>query len=86
MHISRFKLHDSVVALRDGRILVAGGADQMEVYEPASGSFVTVGGVALDGFLFSTATLLSDGRVLLVNGYGSHPVDGAVRHAWLYQP
>jgi len=86
MHISRFKLHDGVVALRDGRILVAGGADQMEVYDPASGTFMPVGGVALDGFLFSTATLLSDGRVLLVNGYGSHPVDGAVRHAWLYHP
>jgi len=86
MHVSRFKLHDGVVALRDGRVLVAGGADQMELYDPSSGSFLTVGGVTLDGFLFSTATLLGDGRVLLVNGYGSHAMDGAVRHAWLYQP
>lgn len=86
MHAERYKLHDGVVALRDGRILVAGGADQMELYDPASRSFSTIGGVALDGFFFSTATLLGDGRVLIVNGYGQHPLDGAVRHAWVYQP
>jgi hypothetical protein len=86
MLVKRFKLHDGVVALRDGRVLVAGGADQMELYDPASGRFSTVGGVALDGFFFSTATLLGDGKVLVVNGYGHHPLDGAVRHAWVYQP
>jgi hypothetical protein len=86
MQARRFKLLDGVVTLRDGRVLVAGGADQMELYDPASGNFSTVGGVALDGFLFSTATLLGDGKVLLVNGYGSHAVEGAVRHAWVYQP
>jgi len=86
MHTRRFKLHDGVVVLRDGRVLVAGGADQMELYDPAAESFSTIGGVALDGFFFSTATLLGDGKVLVVNGYGQHPLDGAVRHAWLYEP
>jgi len=86
MNTKRFKLLDGVVALRDGRVLVAGGSDQMELYDPGSRSFATISGVALDGYLFSTATLLDNGKVLLVNGYGSRPTEGAVRHAWIYQP
>lgn len=86
MKFQRFKLLDGVVALRNGRILVAGGAEQPELYDPPTGVFVPLAGSSLDGFLFSTATLLQDGRVLLVDGYGSHPVSGAVRHAWVYAP
>jgi hypothetical protein len=85
-HTKRFKLHDGVVTLRNGRVLLASGADQMELYDPASKSFMAVGGVPLNGFLFSTATLLHDGRVLLVGGYGMDTGAGAVRHAWIYAP
>jgi hypothetical protein len=45
-----------------------------------------VNGDALDGYLFSTATLLRDGRVLLVDGYGHHSADGAVKQALIWQP
>jgi hypothetical protein len=82
---NRFKLSKAVVALKDGRVLIAGGADQPEVYDPNSGAFVPVRGATLDGFLFSTATLLSDGRVLLAGGYAK-PGGAGVNHAWLYQP
>lgn len=82
---NRFKLSKAVVSLRDGRVLIAGGADQPEVYDPNSGAFVPVGGVRLDGFCFSTATLLNDGRVLLAGGYAK-PGGAGVDHAWLYQP
>jgi hypothetical protein len=82
---NRFKLSKAVVSLKDGRVLIAGGADRPEVYEPNSGAFVSVGGTTLDGFLFSTATLLSDGRVLLAGGYAK-PGGAGVNHAWLYQP
>jgi hypothetical protein len=82
---TRFKLSKAVVSLKDGRVLIAGGADRPEMYDPKSGAFVSVGGAALDGFLFSTATLLSDGRVLLVGGYAK-PGGAGVSHAWLYQP
>ncbi len=81
----RFKLSKAVVPLSDGRVLIAGGAERPEVYDPKSGSFVPVGGAALDGFCFSTATLLKDGRVLLAGGYAK-PGGAAVNHAWLYQP
>lgn len=82
---NRFKLSKAVVSLKDGRVLIAGGADRPEVYDPNSGAFVPVGGAALDGFLFSTATLLADGRVLLAGGYAK-PGGAGVNHAWLYQP
>lgn len=82
---NRFKLSKAVVSLKDGRVLIAGGAEQPEVYDPNSGVFVPVGGAKLDGFCFSTATLLNDGRVLLVGGYAK-PGGAGVNHAWLYQP
>lgn len=82
---NRFKLSKAVVSLKDGRVLIAGGADRAEVYDPNSGAFVPVGGVTLDGFCFSTATLLDDGRVLLAGGYAK-PGGAGVNHAWLYEP
>jgi hypothetical protein len=81
----RFKLSKAVVALKDGRVLIASGANQPEVYDPLSGAFVPVEGAKLDGFCFSTATLLNDGRVLLAGGYAK-PGRSGVNHAWLYQP
>jgi hypothetical protein len=83
---ARFKLLSGVVALNDGRILLAGGAERPEVYDAARGVFTELGGAPLDGYLFSTATLLRDGRVLLVDGYGYHPADGAVNHALIWRP
>ena len=85
MAYRRFKLKKSVVTLTDGRVLIGGGADQPEVYNPTTGSFVVPSGSTLDGFLFSTATLLADGEVLLAGGY-SKPGGTGVNHAWIYQP
>lgn len=86
MQSERFKLPDCVVTLRDGRVLVAGGAARAEIFDPASNAFVPAGGDALDGFYYGTATRLANGEVLVVGGYGRDPGAGAVAHAWLFQP
>lgn len=86
MKYPRFKLMQGVAVLHDGHVLVGGGADQPEMFDPSANSFVAVSGPPLDGFYFSTATLLSDGSVLLMDGYGRHATSGAVRQAWLWQP
>ena len=86
MKYPRFKLIEGVAVLGDGHVLVAGGADQAEMYDPHSETFMPVSGPAIDGYLFSTATVLDDGTVLLVDGYGKHAAAGAVRQAWLWQP
>lgn len=86
MKFPRYKLLSGVTSLSDGRVLIAGGAEQPEIYDPARAVFIALNDESLDGFLFSTATLLADGRVLMVDGYGQHPADGAVNHAMLWKP
>ncbi|HKT52299.1 MAG TPA: kelch repeat-containing protein [Candidatus Angelobacter sp.] len=86
MKYPRFKLIQGVAALSDGHVLVAGGADQPEMYDPHTEKFVPVSGPVIDGYFFSTATVLDDDTVLLVDGYGKHTGGGAVRQAWLWQP
>ena len=79
----RFKLPDAVVGLGSGAVLVAGGAANVERYDGSSRRFRTVGQLGAE-LLFSTATLLPDGRVLIAGGY-----DERIRisgRAWLYQP
>lgn len=86
MKYARYKLIQGVATLKDGQVLVAGGADQPEMYDAEVNSFVTVAGPKLEGFYFSTATALGNGSVLLVDGYGRHPMAGAVKQAWLWNP
>ena len=68
--------------LSDGRVLVAGGADNKgglvsaELYDPASGTFSPTGSMAA-ALLDHTAIALSDGRVLIV---------GTDASAQLYDP
>ena len=86
MSFKRFKLLHAVVALPNGRILVAGGAERPEAFDPYTRTFLPVNGARLDGYSFSTATLLANGDVLVVGGYAWPPSAGAVNHAWIYRP
>ncbi len=77
---SRYKLRDTTVLMRDGRVLVSGGASRPELYSPVGGSSTT--GLSFGRApLFGTATLLDDGRVLAAGGYSL--TGPASRAAWL---
>ena len=88
--------------LRDGRVLIAGGYGgctasicntlaSAELYDPATGTFSPTGSMTTprEGL---TATLLSDGRVLVAGGYGGCTVGVGTRNcntfasAELYDP
>ncbi|HKN14490.1 MAG TPA: kelch repeat-containing protein [Candidatus Binatus sp.] len=77
----------TITMLRDGRVLVAGGVQNAgfrsqlssaEIYDPGTGTFSATGSmsVAREGH---TATMLRDGRVLIVGGSdnGIHTLDTA---------
>lgn len=76
----RFKLPDAVARLPSGRVVVAGGGSSVEVYEPRSRRFQTTGRVGTS-LSFSTATVLTDGRVLVTGGYDDRIK--VSRGAWL---
>jgi Galactose oxidase, central domain/Kelch motif len=81
-----YRLGYTATLLLDGRVLVAGGFDDVqhllaaEIYDPATGTFSPTGSMTLDRE-YATATLLKDGRVLIVGGAGD-PIDTAE----LYDP
>jgi hypothetical protein len=69
MAAPRYKISGAVVRLDDGRVLVAGGSQSAEVFNPVSGRFDAVPGDVDTGFSFSAAARLPDGTVLISGGY-----------------
>jgi Galactose oxidase, central domain/Kelch motif len=80
----RFKLPDEAVQLASGRLLVAGGSKQVEIYNPASGKFLVASGEISDAWHFMSETKLKDGTVLLAGGYPEN--DRATNEAWIFRP
>jgi hypothetical protein len=83
MSLSRFKLQDATVVLLNGKVLIAGGGQSAEVYDPATGTFSIASGSLDTAWFFATATLLQNGKVLIVGGYRRGIVSTA--GAWIYQ-
>jgi beta-lactamase regulating signal transducer with metallopeptidase domain len=84
MSAARFKLGGQVVSLPSGRVLITGGDLHAEVFDPRTGQLATVPGDVGLARHYGTATLLTDGTVLITGGYGND-----VRHtasALLYSP
>jgi hypothetical protein len=84
MNDSRFKLPDEAVQLPSGKLLIAGGSREVEVFDPASGKFLVVAGQMSDRWHFISETRLGDGSVLLAGGYANS--DQATAQAWIYRP
>ena len=83
MNLSRYKLNGTTVLLKNGKLLIAGGADRAEVFDPAAKTFEVTAGEFETARLFATATLLQDRRVLIVGGYdNSNAVSSKV---WIYK-
>ena len=79
--------------LANGKVLIAGGADQdpigtglasAELYDPSTGTFTQTGSMAV-GCVLHTATLLQNGKVLIVGGALSSRLD-PVATAEVYDP
>lgn len=69
MQFGRHKIRDAVVKLPSGDILIVGGANKPEVFDPNIQDFAPVGGQLSGPQMFATATLLSNGDVLILGGY-----------------
>jgi N-acetylneuraminic acid mutarotase len=69
MRFARYKLQGTSVLLKNGKVLIAGGSNQAEIFNPATDSFEAAEGKFETSKLFSTATLLRDGQVLIAGGY-----------------
>ncbi|MGH6659723.1 MAG: Kelch repeat-containing protein [Sphingomicrobium sp.] len=82
---ARYKIPDAAVLLPDGRVLIAGGAAQAEIYDPATGRSVHAGPMLGEALNFASATLLADGSVLVVGGYSEDGLQVRDR-VWRFTP
>jgi len=84
MNDSRFKLPDEAVRLSSGKLLIAGGSRKVEIFDPASGTFLVASGQMSDKWHYMSVTKLRDGNVLLAGGYPNN--DQATAQTWIYRP
>ncbi len=89
MILDRFKVKNASVLLGSGKVLIVGGSWGYEVYDPVTGEFsLKTDGLTMMRY-YSTATLLTNGQVVIIGGYsGIKPVDyyHSSAGAWIYDP
>ena len=90
MNVPRW-LHTGTL-LNDGTVLIAGGSslanettlNSAEIYDPVAGTFTLLANTLNTARVGHTATLLSNGQVLIVGGYD--PNTGIISDSELYDP
>jgi hypothetical protein len=80
----RFKLPENAVTVAAGRLLIAGGSKDVELFDSGAGNFVVASGKISGPWHFMTETRLTDGSVLLAGGYADS--DQATAQTWIYKP
>jgi len=76
-------LQGTTILLQNGKVLIAGGSNRAEIFDPATNTFSFAGGDMGTPRLFATATLLKNGQVLITGGYSDGNVVSA--NAWTYR-
>ena len=84
LNFGRYKVENTVFLLPSGKVLVAGGSDKTELYDPATKIFSTVPGSVTHAHFFQGGTLLKDGSVLLTGGYSTS--FASYNDAYIYHP
>ncbi|HYJ37188.1 MAG TPA: kelch repeat-containing protein [Chitinophagaceae bacterium] len=82
MNLSRYKHNGTSILLENGNILIAGGANRAETYNSKQKEFAIVSGDMMSKRLFSCATLLTNGQVLITGGYDENIIASA--NSWIY--
>jgi len=82
MKAKRYKLQGTTLMLPNGKILIAGGSDRPEIFDPATMKFSEIGGSFGKIKLFSTATLLDDESILVTGGYDADIAPAA--DVWIF--
>lgn len=87
MNFARFKINETAVLLPNNKVLIAGGSEEAEVFDPAAKSFERVSGSLGKSLHYSSVTLLKDGRALIVGGYefveSGEPT--STNQAWIFK-
>ncbi len=87
MNFARFKINETAVLLENGQVLIAGGSEQAEVFDPATKSFGRVSGSFGKSLHYASVTLLKDGRAVIIGGYefvkSGEPT--STNQAWIFK-
>ena len=84
MRRARYKHQGTMTLLSDGRVLIAGGAGDPELFDPGTGRFTLVASSNALAGNFSAVARLAKGQVLIAGGYGNGT--DARSSAWLFVP